>query len=151
MSDAVSTWQAIESWRPGRLPFVGETSPTSIGDVVALLTLAREHVSARPWALRVADTYLSQTVRETDGLGLIDRGEVALAAHRLAPDAHYLAAAHEAGERVYRLHARSGRWMPECLLADRFNGSAIVGLGAVAHFFLHLASPGALRSHRVLE
>jgi hypothetical protein len=126
-------------------------APSTAADLLALLSIARHDPRFRDSALRAVDARLASPVRDTDGLGWLERGEVALAAHGVAHEATYLAAAQDAGEHLYGLKEETGRWLPECLLADQYNLSLVVGLGGIAHFFLQLASPGHVKSYRVLE
>ena len=155
---ALARWHARSGAPPGEPPCDGgecDTAELTAGDVIGLLAIASERTgmraaALRAAALRTADVYLRVPVADADGLRWLERGEVALAAHAVRADPGYRATAEDAGERLDTLKRRTGRWLPERLLADRYNPSAVVGLGAVAHFFLHLASPGPLPSYRVV-
>ncbi|MEO8621104.1 MAG: type 2 lanthipeptide synthetase LanM [bacterium] len=123
----------------------------TLGDQLSILSAARADARLRDVALGSVERALSEAITDGDGLRWLERGELALAAHAVANGSGYLAIAEDAGERLCALKARTGRWLPECLLADRYNLSAVVGLGAVAHFLLQLAAPGRLQSYRTLE
>ena len=124
--------------------------PRSTGDLVTMLSLAREDSRWSSSALQATDARLAAPIDDDDGLEWLERGELALAAFRVAHRAKDRAFAEEAGARLIDLKRRTTRWFPRSLLADRYNPSAVVGLGGIAHLFLHLAAPGTLRSYRTL-
>ncbi len=123
----------------------------SSADLTALLSLAGSDGVTCQAALRASEAHLAELPRDTDGLAWLERGELALAAYAATNGGDYLAIACDSGERLWDLKEHTRRWLPECLLADRYNLSAFVGLGAIAHFFLRLAHPGRTPSYRILE
>ncbi len=156
---ALARWHARpESRVDDRIPPAskwpdGELRPA---DLLALLAVARLEPTLESLALRQADAHLRSRPADGDGLGWLERGTIALAAQQVARRQAeagniYLDAALHAGERLHALKEHTGRWLPELLLTDRYNPSAFMGLSAIAHFFLDLASGGGLPSHRVLE
>jgi type 2 lantibiotic biosynthesis protein LanM len=155
---ALARWQAPLGATDVELPSSQSLYPLAetetrltAGDLLGLLAIARGVSSLRPAALLAVDQQLRDSITDTDGLGWLERGEIALAAHLVADGDRYLLVAQDAGERLCTIKTCTGRWLPECLLADRYNFSAVVGLGAIAHFYLRLTSPDLLRSYRVLE
>jgi type 2 lantibiotic biosynthesis protein LanM len=119
------------------------------GNLLALLELDRER------ALTHIDARLAGVPRDTDALAWLERGELALAAAHATTNTvthgeRYRAVAVAAGERLYDIKQRTGRWIPERLLPDRFNPSAFTGLSAIANFFVQLAHPAPLPSLRTL-
>jgi hypothetical protein len=148
---------ALARWRATHgsletMPDVGPLAdPAAFGDALAALSCAAIVPSQRVSALRNADVQLAVVPHDDDALGWLERGELALAAHRIASDARYMNVACDCGERLHHLRDATDRWMPNRLLADRYNVSAFVGLGAIAHFFLRLAHAGRLSSYRTLD
>jgi type 2 lantibiotic biosynthesis protein LanM len=124
---------------------------TTTGALLGRMALARADGRCRVATLAAVEAYLAVAVRDTDGQRWLDRGEVALAAYRTTGAERFLQIALDAGARLRHLKQSHGRWMPECRLADRYHPSAITGLGAIAHFFLQLASPSPFPSYRTLR
>jgi hypothetical protein len=118
-------------------------APETAGDLLARTALAR-HL---PDAAAPADAarWLDAVEADAGSLRLLDAAEVALAAARLDGDtgrAHGFAR---------RLLARDGDWFPELLAPDRYNLSAVHGVGAIVHLFTRLHAPDATASIRLLE
>lgn len=98
--------------------------------------------------LEMTNRYLG-LMRSTTAENLI-AGDVALTAYRLTGRDYYFEVARRESGLIYENFRQTGTWFPDSLAADRFNLSALVGLGAVAYLFLRIQPSHELPTLRTL-
>jgi hypothetical protein len=123
---------------------VDAAAPTACerpGDLLAEMAAAQLTGAPMDALLAAVDRQLANDIDHASSLRVLQRAQLALGAFQIGRAERHYAAAGGLAQTLIERHERTGAWFADTLAADRFQLSAVVGVGAVARLFAGLHAP----------